>query len=68
MDTQGLQFLPVSRRDMRERNIAALDFILISGDAYVDHPSFGHALIARLFEKGGYSVGIIPQPVKDSDY
>ena len=53
---------------MRERNIAALDFILISGDAYVDHPSFGHALIARLFEKGGYSVGIIPQPVKDSDY
>lgn len=60
--------MPVCKKDLIERGIDALDFILISGDAYVDHPSFGHAIIARLFEKGGFGVGIIPQPVKDADY
>lgn len=55
-------FLPISRRDMKERSWEQLDFVFISGDAYVDHPSFGPAIICRLLEKHGYKVGIIPQP------
>ena len=55
-------FLPISRADMAERGWDELDFLLISGDAYVDHPSFGHAIISRLLERQGYRVGIIPQP------
>ena len=55
-------FLPISREDMRERGIEQFDFIYISGDAYVDHPSFGHAIITRLLDHMGYKVGIIPQP------
>ena len=47
---------------MRERGIDQLDFVYICGDAYVDHPSFGHAIISRLLEAHGYSVGIIAQP------
>lgn len=63
-------FLPISKEDLIERNIDALDFILISGDAYVDHPSFGVAIISRLLESYGYSVGIIAQPNmnKDTDF
>ena len=55
-------FLPVSRQDMTERGIEQLDFVYVSGDAYVDHPSFGHAIISRILEAHGYSVGIISQP------
>jgi uncharacterized radical SAM protein YgiQ len=55
-------FLPVSTMDMKKRNWAELDFILVSGDAYVDHPSFGHAIISRLLESLGFRVGIIAQP------
>lgn len=55
-------FLPVSKQDMEKMGIETLDFILISADAYVDHSSFGHAIIARTLEEAGYSVGIIPQP------
>lgn len=55
-------FLPISKEDMKKRNIEQLDFIYISGDAYVDHPSFGHAIITRLIEHYGFTVGIIPQP------
>ncbi|AIO19510.1 hypothetical protein KQ51_01634 [Candidatus Izimaplasma bacterium HR1] len=55
-------FLPISKEDLLERNIEQLDFILISGDAYIDHPSFGIAIISRLLESYGYSVGIIAQP------
>lgn len=55
-------FLPISRQDMAERGYEQLDFIFISGDAYVDHPSFGPAILCRLLEKHGYKVGIIPQP------
>ncbi len=55
-------FLPICRRDMEERGWYELDFVFISGDAYVDHPSFGPAIICRLLEKHGYKVGIIPQP------
>ena len=55
-------FLPISKEDMNARGIEQLDFIYITGDAYVDHPSFGHAIISRVLESHGYTVGIIPQP------
>ena len=55
-------FLPVTRKEMEERGISRPDFVYICGDAYVDHPSFGMAIITRLLEHYGYSVGIIPQP------
>lgn len=57
-----MSFLPVSIEDMRARGWEQLDFLYISGDAYVDHPSFGHAIITRLLDKEGYKVGIIAQP------
>jgi len=55
-------FLPVSRKDMDEKGIEQLDFIFITGDSYVDHPSFGVAIISRVLEFNGFSVGIIAQP------
>lgn len=55
-------FLPVSKSDMKKRGWTQCDFIYICGDAYVDHPSFGHAIITRLLEAFGYKVGIIAQP------
>jgi len=55
-------FLPVSMKDMQEAGIGQLDFVYISGDAYVDHPSFGTAIISRLLVRHGYTVGIIAQP------
>lgn len=61
-------FLPVSKKDLTERNITQLDFICITGDAYVDHPSFGIAIISRVLEAQGFSVGVIAQPVSDADY
>ena len=56
------RFLPISAEDMRERGIKQLDFVYVIGDAYVDHPSFGHAIISRVLEAHGYTVGIISQP------
>lgn len=55
-------YLPISRADMEARGWEQCDFVYISGDAYVDHPSFGTAIISRLLEAHGYKVGIIPQP------
>lgn len=55
-------FLPISKKDMKKRGWEYLDFVLITGDAYVDHPSFGAAIIGRLLERRGYKVGIIAQP------
>jgi uncharacterized radical SAM protein YgiQ len=55
-------FLPVNRQDMEEQGWESCDFIFVSGDAYVDHPSFAAALLCRLLEAEGYRVGIIPQP------
>ncbi len=55
-------FLPVSMEDVKKRGWNQLDFVYISGDAYVDHPSFGHAIVTRLLEYMGFKVGIIPQP------
>ena len=57
-----MEFLPISRSDMEKRGIEQLDFVYVIGDAYVDHPSFGHAIISRVLESHGYSVGIISQP------
>ncbi len=55
-------FLPMTREDLRERNIEQPDFVYVIGDAYVDHPSFGPAIISRVLEAHGYTVGIISQP------
>ena len=55
-------FLPICREDMEERGWTQADFVYVSGDAYVDHPSFGHAVITRMLEAHGYKIGIIAQP------
>lgn len=55
-------FLPINREDMAKRGWDELDFLLITGDAYVDHPSFGGAIISRVLEKEGYRVGVLAQP------
>ena len=55
-------FLPMSREDMEKRGWDQCDFVYVCGDAYVDHPSFGHAIISRILEAHGYRVGIISQP------
>ncbi len=55
-------YLPVSRADMSLRGWNQCDFVYVCGDAYVDHPSFGHAVISRVLESHGYKVGIISQP------
>lgn len=56
------RFLPVNKADMEELGWTQLDFIIVSADAYVDHPSFGHAIISRVLVNAGYKVGIIAQP------
>ena len=57
-----MEFLPISRKEMLDRGWEACDFVYVIGDAYVDHPSFGHAIISRVLEANGFSVGIISQP------
>ncbi len=61
MDTDH-SFLPINEKEMRERGWSQADFVYISGDAYVDHPSFGMAIITRLLEDHGYKVAVISQP------
>ncbi len=63
-------FLPINRQEMLQRGWKQPDFIYISGDAYVDHPSFGVAIISRTLEAFGYKVAILPQPDwrKDEDF
>lgn len=56
------KFIPLTKKEMDEQGITQFDFIYITGDAYVDHPSFGAAIITRLIEAMGYTVGIISQP------
>ena len=56
------EFLPVSRADLARRGWDGYDFLVITGDAYVDHPSFGPAIISRLLEREGYRVAILAQP------
>src|SRR5438445_11344976 len=55
-------FLPMSREEMDALGWDSCDVILVTGDAYIDHPSFGMALIGRLLEAQGFRVGIISQP------
>lgn len=58
----GNKFLPICKQDMIDRGWEELDFVLVTGDAYVDHHSFGTAIISRVLESAGYKVGIIAQP------
>ena len=57
-----MEFLPICKQDMLERGWEQCDFVYVIGDAYVDHHSFGHAIISRVLEQAGYKVGIISQP------
>lgn len=59
-----MSFLPIKKEELN----TTPDFVMITCDAYCDHPSFGHAIISRIIESYGFTIGIIPQPVKDSDY
>ena len=60
-----MAFLPFNKADKSD---FTPDFVMVIPEAYVDHPSFGHAIISRLIESEGFSVAIISQPMKDSDY
>ena len=55
-------YLPICKEDLEKQNIDQLDFVYVIGDAYVDHPSFGPAIISRILESHGYTIGIISQP------
>lgn len=61
-DRDNIMFLPTTIHDLKKQDMIQPDFILITGDAYVDHPSFGHAIISRMLQNAGYSVAIIAQP------
>ncbi len=63
-----MPFLPITKKEMTERGWDAADFIIVTGDAYVDHPSFGTAIISRVLESAGYKVCIVSQPRSDEDY
>lgn len=62
------QFLPLTSQEMLERGWNEVDFVCVTGDSYVDHPSFGMAVISRLLENLGFRVGIVAQPQTDQDY
>ncbi|MBQ5590345.1 MAG: YgiQ family radical SAM protein [Clostridia bacterium] len=63
-----MPFLPLSKQEMIDRDWYYADFIIVTGDAYVDHPSFGTAIISRVLENAGYKVCILSQPKTDEDY
>lgn len=65
-----MAFLPITIEDVKARGWDEVDFVLVTGDAYVDHPAFGTAIISRVLEDEGYKVAILPQPdwKKDSDF
>ena len=56
------RFLPVSKAEMKDMGWEDYDFLIITGDAYVDHPSFGPAIISRVLEAEGYRVAVMAQP------
>ena len=60
--SQGAPFLPTNAAEMKERGWDTPDFVYVSGDAYVDHPSFGVAIISRVLADAGYRVAILAQP------
>ena len=55
-------YLPISKKNMRKRGWDEVDFVYVCGDAYVDHPSFGMAIITRVLEAHGFRIGVICQP------
>ncbi len=63
-----MPFLPLTQKEMTERGWDAADIIIVTGDAYVDHPSFGTAIVSRVLEAAGFKVCIISQPRCDEDY
>lgn len=63
-----MPFLPITKKEMRDRGWESADFVLVTGDAYVDHPSFGTAIISRVLEDAGYKVCILSQPRSDADF
>lgn len=63
-----MNFLPLTKQEAAARGWDELDFVCVTGDAYVDHPSFGIAIISRLLESMGFRVGIVSQPQNDADY
>ena len=58
-----MAFLPINRQEMLDRGWESCDFVYVIGDAYVDHPSFGHAIISRILESHGYSVASRSIPI-----
>ncbi len=63
-----MPFLPISKKEMLEAGFSVPDFIIVTGDAYVDHPSFGTAIISRVLNNAGFNVCILSQPQRDEDY
>ena len=63
-----MPFLPLTKKEMKQRGWDTADIIIVTGDAYVDHPSFGTAIISRVLESAGFEVCIISQPKSDEDY
>ncbi len=63
-----MPFLPITKKEAQALHIDIPDFIIVTGDAYIDHPSFGTAIISRVLDDAGYSVCIIPQPTSDADF
>ena len=63
-----MAFLPINRNEMLARGWDCPDIILVTGDSYVDHPSFGTAIVSRVLESHGYCVCILPQPQCDADF
>ena len=63
-----MPFLPITKKEMLEYGFSSPDFVIVTGDAYVDHPSFGTAIISRVLEDAGYKVCIVSQPRSDADY
>ena len=63
-----MPFLPITKKEMLSLGYDIPDFVIVTGDAYVDHPSFGTAIISRVLENAGYKVCIIPQPTCDEDF
>ena len=62
-----MSFLPINLKEARARGWDELDIIIVTGDAYIDHPSFGASIIGRVLENAGFRVGIIPQPNPKND-
>ncbi len=63
-----MPFLPLTKEEMKQRGWQECDIVLVTGDAYVDHPSFGTAIISRVLEREGFRVCILSQPRRDEDY